>query len=414
MRHPYMMTKQNRARPQINGTPVLSAVPSVEAGEAPPRAGRKSPVYWRPEEKMLVARAMRKLRTNDPSLSNLDAARLAQKEALPVDRQRVLIQERQITELTALIREIAQQESLAQRPTPVPVPVPQVVEALAAEPASTKDRKTLVRWNAEERRKIAIESKRLLKDFEDISKVEAIRKAVEYTMPTDRQREISSLFQVPWISDEWKIVDELDRTEREERQARERAAEAERVAEESRRAIEAARAEAEKAKAIDPASLPLETLIGALGTRIAGMLLRSIGEQLQESIMQRITEALGNVTLPSPGVLPEGATRLHAAPRHRKPRVLVVGLVRQQEDDVTRSLGELFNLQYARVEHADNLEDKARGADLVVLMTKFISHKHQDVVRRVNEHIVYRNGGVTELKRWLTQWINGEVITAAA
>ncbi|OMR93353.1 hypothetical protein AQ733_10210 [Burkholderia pseudomallei] len=271
-----------------------------------------------------------------------------------------------------------------------------------------------MRWNAEERRKIAIESKRLLKDFEDISKVEAIRKAVEYTMPTDRQREISSLFQVPWISDEWKIVDELDRTEREERQARERAAEAERVAEESRRAIEAARAEAEKAKAIDPASLPLETLIGALGTRIAGMLLRSIGEQLQESIMQRITEALGNVTLPSPGVLPEGATRLHAAPRHRKPRVLVVGLVRQQEDDVRRALGELFRFDYVRVEHADNLEEKARGADLVVLMTKFISHKHQDIVRRVNEHIVYRNGGVTELKRWLTQWINGEVMTANA
>ncbi|CAK0233331.1 Uncharacterised protein [Burkholderia pseudomallei] len=420
MRHPYMMANQNRTRRQINGTAAAAlaeVVPSIKADDAPPRAARKSPVHWRPEEKMLVARAMRKLRTNDPSLSNLEAARLAQGE-LAADRQRVLIQERQVTELIALVRELALQESLAQRPkSSAP---PQVVEALAsnepdaAEPVSAKDRKTLVRWNAEERRKIAVESKRLLNDFEDMSKVEAIRKAIEYTMPTERQRDISSVFQVPWITDEWKVIDELDRTEREERQARERAAEAERIAEESRRAIEAARAEAEKAKAIDPASLPLETLIGALGTRIAGMLLRSIGEQLQESIMQRISEALGNVTLPSPGVLPEGATRMHAAPRHRKPRVLVVGLVRQQEEDVTRALGELFELDFAKVERHMMLADKARGADLVVLMTKFISHKHQEIVQSVNEHIVYRNGGVTELKRWLTQWINGEVVTAAA
>ncbi|CAJ3068702.1 Uncharacterised protein [Burkholderia pseudomallei] len=424
MRHPYMMTNQNRTRRQMNGTPVLAAVPSVEADEAP-QVGRKSPVHWRPEEKMLVARAMRKLRTDNPSLSNLVAARVAQREALPPDRQRVLVQERQVTELIALIREIAVQESLAQRPKPAPVP--QVVGALAStgfestglaaalsqsEPASGDKRR--VYWTVDEKRVIALESKRLRSVNVGMTRLDAIRNAVNSELPPERRREVRKFDTVDWIEDEWKAIEDAERAERAEREAREQAAELERQAEESRRAIEAARAEAEKAKAIDPASLPLETLIGALGVRIAGMLLRSIGEQLQESIMQRITEALGNVTLPSPGVLPEGATRLHAAPRDRKPRVLVVGLVRQQEDDVSRALGELFRFDYARVEHADNLEEKARGADLVVLMTKFISHKHQDIVRRVNEHIVYRNGGVTELKRWLTQWINGEVITASA
>lgn len=428
MAHPYMAIQQ-RAQRRMNGVHVQAPVDETPAEESTAETKRTS-VFWTQEEKTILARAVRTIRMEDPSLTNLEAVRLAQKRVLPADRNRPLVQERQITDIIALMRDIAIQEKVAPPAPTVPdswraaFPVsestgfePTSIAAIlnepdAPEPTSTKERKTLVRWNAEEKRKIAVESKRLLNGFADMSKVEAIRKAIEYTMPAHRQREIASLVQVPWIADEWKVVDELERAA--EREAGEQAAEAERIAEESRRAIEAARAEAEKAKTIDPASLPLETLIGALGTRIAGMLLRSIGEQLQESIMQRITEALGNVTLPSPGVLPEGATRMHAAPRDRKPRVLIVGLVRQQEDDVRRALGELFRFDYVRVEHADNLEEKARGADLVVLMTKFISHKHQDIVRRVNEHIVYRNGGVTELKRWLTQWINGEVMTANA
>lgn len=386
MAHPYMAIQQ-RAAKRINGVPHV---------DTPIRR-----ITWTDHEVELVAReAFEVLKSENGSISNMEAVRRAQETVLAPDRHRVIRQERDLTALLPVWADLRAAEAAPAEPEPAP------------EPTSTKERKTLVRWNAEEKRKIAVESKRLLNGFADMSKVEAIRKAIEYTMPAHRQREIASLVQVPWIADEWKVVDELERAA--EREAGEQAAEAERAAEELRRATEAARAEAEKARAIDPASLPLETLIGALGTRIAGMLLRSIGEQLQESIMQRITEALGNVTLPSPGVLPEGATRMHAAPRDRKPRVLIVGLVRQQEDDVRRALGELFRFDYVRVEHADNLEEKARGADLVVLMTKFISHKHQDIVRRVNEHIVYRNGGVTELKRWLTQWINGEVIPATA
>lgn len=426
MRHPYMAI-QDRAQRKINGASVPLPVAPVETDDAPGTA-RKTPVFWTTEEKMIVARAMRELRAKDLSLTNLEAARLAQSEALPVDRQRVLAQERQIAELVALIREIALQESLAARPAleTVRAGQQQMLEATLAntappswrqafpeKPAPEGKRKAHVRWTSDDKRLIALESKRLRSTNIGMTRLDAIRQAIEYALPPERRRNINKFEKVAdWIEDEWKALDEAERATQAEREARERAAELERQAEESRRATEAARAEAEAAKALDPASLPFATLIEAIGVKIAGMLLRSVGEQLQDSIMQRITEALGNVTLPSP--LPEGATRLHAAPRNRKPRVLVVGLVRQQEEDIKRALGELLTLEYARVEHADNLEDKARGADLVVLMTKFISHKHQDIVRRVNEHIVYRNGGVTELKRWLTQWINGEVIPATA
>lgn len=426
MAHPYMMLREGRRdrKGAINGTPVIEEITAEpapvetlpEAPEAPAEATkkRKTLVRWTNDELQLLARTTRDIRAKDLSLTHLEAVRMAQERALPPHRQRELRQHRQVAEVVKAIRELASLDYVgAKREEKQAEPAPALGAAAITQPTSTNEHKTLVRWNPGERRKIAVESKRLLNGFEDMSKVEAIRKAIEYTMPAGRKRDISSLFQVPWITDEWKIVDELERSEREEREARERALELERQAEESRRATEAARIEAEKAKTIDPASMPFETLIEAIGVKVAGMLLRSIGEQLQESIMQRITEALGHMGAPA-APLPEGVARLHAAPRHRKPRVLIVGLLNQQEQDMTKAMGELLNLDYAKSEHHTTLEDKARNADLVVLMTKFISHKHQDIVQRVNEHIVYRNGGVSELKRWLTQWINGEVITAAA
>ncbi|MBF4041921.1 hypothetical protein ISI04_08875 [Burkholderia pseudomallei] len=426
MRHPYMMAIQNRER-KMNGAHVDTSIRRVT---------------WTDDELGRVAREAFAVLQADRSLSNMEAVRRAQANVLPSERHRVIRQERDLSSMLPIWIELRVAKKTAP-PEPIPKPVAsEVVEAPAStgfeaeEPkrgrptletvraeqqqmletslAASDDKRRLVRWTSDEKRKVARESKRLRSTNLGMTRLDAIRRAIESELPPDRRRDIKRFELVDWIEAEWQMLEDIERADQAEREAREQTAELERQAEESRRATEAARAEAEAAKAIDPASLPFATLIEAIGVKIAGMLLRSIGEQLQESIMQRITEALGNVTLPSPGVLPEGATRMHAAPRDRKPRVLVVGLVRQQEDDVSRALGELFRFDYARVEHADNLEEKARGADLVVLMTKFISHKHQDIVRRVNEHIVYRNGGVTELKRWLTQWINGEVVTATA
>lgn len=427
MAHPYMMAMDRNRTRTMNG-------PHTTEPQ------KKLRVVWTDEEMMMLARKTRTLRMSDPSLTLLEAVRLAQTQTLPAHRHRVLDQTRQVEDIQKLIREIAFREEIAKAAAPTPAPIDQVqslastgfepggiadalaqadaADAQAAEskpaPAAPKARKTLVRWTADERRTIARKSKELLDGFPDMKRLEAVRKAIEYNMPANRQREITTFEQVGWLADEWKAIDEQARAEQQARKAREQVAHAERTAEESRRAIEAARAEAEAAKAVDPASFPFSTLIEAIGVKVAGMLMRSVGENLQESIMQRITDALAHATFNMPPRLPEGVTRLHAAPRNRKPRVLIVGLLNQQEQDMTKAMGELLNLDFVKSEHHKTLEDKARNADLVVLMTKFISHSHTEAVQRVNEHVVFRNGGVSELKRYLTQWINGEVITAAA
>lgn len=388
MAHPYNMPLQRRSN-RVNGAHV--AVPFRR-------------VIWSDDELQSVAREAFAVLEADKSLSIPEAARRAQANVLSAERHRVIKQERDIQAFMPIWTELKRANEAAQRLAPETTRL--------ADPTPTKARKAMVRWTSDERRVIALESKKLMSDFENMERLEAIRKAIDYALPAERHRVINTFGEVAWIEDEWKALEEVERATRAEQEARERAAEAERAAEESRRAIEAARAEADAAKAIDPASMPFDTLIEAIGVKVAGMLLRSIGEHLQESIMQRISDALGQVTMPA--ALPEGVSRLHPAPRHRKPRVLIVGLLNQQEQDMARAMGEVLSLDFAKSEHHTTLEDKAKGADLVVLMTKFISHKHQDIVQRVNEHVVYRHGGVSELKRWLTQWVNGEVITAAA
>jgi hypothetical protein len=428
---------------------------SNNAQGSEPTAKRRL-VRWTRDEMTAVARAARTIRRNDISLTPLEAVRLAQEQVLAPERRRKFQQNRQIEDITNLMRDMALLE--IEEPASVtaadlaadaallevadklialgaPEPQPNVVKEFdiaqredeqttlrrhaATEPVA-EGKRTVIRYTADERRTIALESRRLMEAFTDMPRLEAIRKAIEYKLPENRHRTVRTFEHVEWIADEWKAIEREERAEKEAREAREKAEQAERAAEQARAeqariATEAARAEAQASKAVDPASLPFDTLIGAIGAKVAGMLLHSIGEHLQESIMQRVSEALAHVTVHVPAVLPEGVTRLHAAPRHRKPRVLIVGLLNQQEQDMMKAMGELLALDFVKTEHPNKaLEDKARHADLVVLMTKFISHSHTEAVKKFNEHVVFRNGGVSELKRWLTQWINGEVATAAA
>lgn len=392
-------------------------------------------VKWTPEEIEKVALASFELRLINPSMSYIEAVQQAQRNELPSTRQRPIRQEADFDKtvmpiwaaLTAARApgqqkdfDIATSDPRTDMPEGLLRVESETEEEIAARlraasesvnagtraevEAEKKVRKGTVRWDHDEQLLIARESKRLRGDFPDMSVLESIRKAVDYSMPAARQREIHHMGEVKWITELWQQID-----------AEERAAKAEQAAEEARQQAQAAQqAEAEAKHAeVDPLSLDFQTLIKAMGIKIGEQIVSAIGESLQDAIMKRIDEAI--LRAPTPIHLPEGVTRLHAAPRDRKPRVLVVGLLRQQAHEVEDSMRQTLNLDFVQVENSGGsaIEEKARNADLVVLMTKFISHKHQDAAKRANEHVVYRNGGVSELKRWLTSWINGEVLTAA-
>jgi hypothetical protein len=433
MAHPYNAIAQ-RTKRRINGESVPAA----------PTAIRR--VTWTAEEIEKVARASFGLRSAG---SLVEAVKRAQLEVLPPERHRQIRQEKDFQATIVPIWKTLKAEAAPAEPKVpeapeapvaslgevsverVPEPAedeppapgaeivadePSVSERLseAAEEvnagtraevdAEKKASRGMVRWDHEEKLLIARESKRLREGFSNMSELESIRKAIAYSMPEARQRGIGTMSQVEWITGLWQQIE-----------TEERAAKAEQLAEAAReQAAQAQRAEAEaKRTEFDPLSLSFETLIKAIGAKIAHQVIGSIGEHLTETVMQRIDETLRQAIPQAP--LPEGVTRLHAAPRNRKPRVLIVGLLNQQANDVEDAMNGLLHLDFVKAEHSDPaaLETKARNSDLTILMTRFISHKHQDAVKRVSDRVVYRNGSVSELKKWLTQWINGEVLTAA-
>ena len=83
------------------------------------------------------------------------------------------------------------------------------------------------------------------------------------------------------------------------------------------------------------------------------------------------------------------------------PRVLIVGLQGNQPTDISNEYGEMLDLRFVEATASTNLiRSGSKHADYVVLITKFISHHHQEAVR---EHpgLIYVNGSTSELKQVL-------------
>nr|WP_132455204.1 hypothetical protein [Paraburkholderia sp. BL8N3] len=416
-----------------------------------------SKVRWSEEEADHVARVAYRLlaESMEEPLSSFEAVKQAQMEVLPLHRHRTI---RQAKDLEATIIPIwkamkAEEEkaqrapdldptldpsesdaspSSTERPTPLlpphdPVPGEQAPESLqitAMQPASghdgapdedddgleavsnsemdagAHDRRQMVRWTDAEKMVVARESKRLLYGFSDMSPLDAIRKAVFGFLPESRQREIHTLGEVKWIHALWQQVETERIAEEAMQQAEDAQKEAARLAEE----------QAEKA-ALDPLSLNLDTLVKTIGLKIGQQLVESIGEHLQETLMQRLTHTLHSR---------DGTARLHAvpaaAPRNHLPRVTVVGLINQQAQDVERHFAEAIEFKFIKSQGSGGsgahggagMLARGSNADVVISMTDFNGHDVDEAAKHLNVPFVRLNGSVSALKRWLTSWLNGE------
>ncbi|MGF6641791.1 hypothetical protein [Paraburkholderia sp. MM6662-R1] len=290
---------------------------------------------------------------------------------------------------------------------------------------------TLVRWNGSERKTVAKGFLKLKADFPDMKDLDCLRKSMQYNLPDHRQRKIVSCKE-PWFRatlDEIRAEAEREiHAAREQREAQLRAEQdaidAAKERETAER-LEAERIEQERAEAVEQAveeyraNASLEELLLLVAKKAAGLMVGSLVETLQTQVLSQLTGVVRTpMSLHMPGVPPiqlEQGEATKPAPRDRLPRVLVIGLMRQQTWELKRAMDGILKLDFIQVEHTggSSIEEKARNADLVVLMTKFISHQHTAAAKKANSHVVYRNGGVSELKRWLTSWVNGEIALAA-
>lgn len=110
--------------------------------------------------------------------------------------------------------------------------------------------------------------------------------------------------------------------------------------------------------------------------------------------------------------VPEEVSTVKLAPRDRLPRVVVIGLLRQQVHDVEREFQGCIEFTFmpaAATLHPAEFQSKLVGNDLIILMTRFISHWHDEQAKKSEVPIMRITGSVSMLKSWLQKWFNGEI-----
>lgn len=121
--------------------------------------------------------------------------------------------------------------------------------------------------------------------------------------------------------------------------------------------------------------------------------------------LQETIEAMGLKQAPAPSAEPS-APAAEAPPARTKPRVVVVGLLDSQGAMIQREFSDAFDLTiYAGSE----LRGKSKGfigkvisADHVLVMTRFVGHSAEDLVRAAGAKAIRVTGALTELRDRLT------------
>jgi hypothetical protein len=143
-----------------------------------------------------------------------------------------------------------------------------------------------------------------------------------------------------------------------------------------------------------PAPLALaDATLEQLLARVVSLQRQQIAAAVEVAVAARLAAAFD-----VPGERAEPVSWQFAAPAARSAqRVLVVGLLPVQSAIVAQRLGGTVDLRFSTDESTTQLRAAAGWADLVVTMTKFISHSTEDVIKRTGKPLLRCNGGVTDL-----------------
>jgi multidrug efflux pump subunit AcrA (membrane-fusion protein) len=86
----------------------------------------------------------------------------------------------------------------------------------------------------------------------------------------------------------------------------------------------------------------------------------------------------------------------------RKPAILIVGLRGGQKTEIQRDYGAHFDLRFVGSDESkDQLRSMTEKADTTIVMTDFISHSHEDIVKARSSSYIPRSGGMTQLRSTL-------------
>jgi len=150
--------------------------------------------------------------------------------------------------------------------------------------------------------------------------------------------------------------------------------------------------------------------------------LDALAEGLARHIIARVRSelALGLRAMtppePAPEVLVEPTPVVEApatdapAPRAAEPqaprkRVMIVGLLPGQQNTITREFGRELDLRFitSDAQASNRASELSRRSDAAVLMTKFVSHTAENIIRAGGGRLIRVSGGMSQLRDALTR-----------
>jgi hypothetical protein len=318
-------------------------------------------------------------------------------------------------------QELEKQNAQPEQPPPESPPqsVTVVPDATATPQPAAQTRKQ-VHWTEDEKRQLAARAHYLLRTFEDMKPIEALRKAVESELPADRYREVHTLTAFEWFVP---MVEQVKAEEAAEAQRLKEQQEIEaRIAQEAAERIErearAREEEIERRVNQRVNALSFDDLIRNFARKLAGDMLVAMRDELRAGIMGEVLDA---VTAPTPTPAPAAGPELpheppHAsAPEKKLPKVMVVGLPPNQESEVEKAFRGTLEFDFVKSTKQGGVGEgghamlrRSATCDVVVAMSEAgldVEQKRKQLTvpfRRVT-------GAASSLKRWLTLLANGSV-----
>lgn len=93
-------------------------------------------------------------------------------------------------------------------------------------------------------------------------------------------------------------------------------------------------------------------------------------------------------------------------PQAKRKTVVIISLLPGQQAEIEREFKECFNLRMFTADQtaSRSFEGSVKGCDYAIVMTKFVSHKAEDVLKAAGVQITRVTGGMTMLRNKLTDF----------
>lgn len=149
----------------------------------------------------------------------------------------------------------------------------------------------------------------------------------------------------------------------------------------------------------NPATLDLNALVENLATSLADTLAQQVAAKLKDKLMAQLATQLPALAAPPP--------QIHApiinAPRDRKKKVLIAGLLPQQAGMIQSEFGEVFDLTFWKDESLQALKHRAEAAQVTITFTSKLGHAAENAIKTTSTEYHRCVGGMTSLRDMLTR-----------